>query len=126
MRGRSQTKWWGVVLEAPDAHSLAEFYTRVLDWPLARSEPGWAVIKQPGVDTYLAFQASTDYAPPVWPSTPGSQQMMMHLDIEVDDLDTAVTEWIGLGATLAPYQPQDDVRVLLDPAGHPFCLYLDK
>jgi catechol 2,3-dioxygenase-like lactoylglutathione lyase family enzyme len=28
------------------------------------------------------------------------------------------------GPTLAEYQPQDDVRVLLDPAGHPFCLYL--
>jgi hypothetical protein len=23
------------------------------------------------------------------------------------------------------HQPQDDVRVMLDPAGHPFCLYVD-
>jgi len=22
-------------------------------------------------------------------------------------------------------QPQDDVRVMLDPAGHPFCLFAD-
>ena len=28
------------------------------------------------------------------------------------------------GATLPSFQPQDDVRVCLDPAGHPFCLYL--
>ena len=27
------------------------------------------------------------------------------------------------GATLADYQPQEDVRVMLDPAGHPFCLF---
>jgi hypothetical protein len=24
---------------------------------------------------------------------------------------------------VAGHQPQPDVRVLLDPAGHPFCLY---
>ena len=30
----------------------------------------------------------------------------------------------GLGATLAEFQPQDEVRVLFDPAGHPFCLYV--
>jgi hypothetical protein len=24
------------------------------------------------------------------------------------------------------FEPQEDVRVLLDPAGHPFCLYLDE
>ncbi len=28
------------------------------------------------------------------------------------------------GATLAAFQPQDDVRVWIDPAGHPFCLYV--
>ena len=32
---------------------------------------------------------------------------------------------VELGATLHEHQPQDDVRVMLDPAGHPFCLYLD-
>ncbi len=30
------------------------------------------------------------------------------------------------GATLADTQPQDDVRVLLDPVGHPFCLVLQS
>ena len=28
------------------------------------------------------------------------------------------------GATRAAHQPRDDLRVLLDPAGHPFCLFL--
>jgi hypothetical protein len=27
-----------------------------------------------------------------------------------------------LAATKADFQPQDNVRVFLDPAGHPFCL----
>ena len=50
--------------------------------------------------------------------------MSMHLDIEVDDLDAAGARAVAAGATLAGYQPQDDVRVYLDPAGHPFCLFL--
>jgi hypothetical protein len=60
---------------------------------------------------------------PVWPEVEGSQQMMMHLDIEVEDLPAAVEHAVELGATEAGFQPQDNVRVMLDPAGHPFCLY---
>lgn len=48
--------------------------------------------------------------------------MMMHLDIEVNDLSSAVEDAFALGAT--DFQPQDDVRVLFDPAGHPFCLFV--
>ena len=51
--------------------------------------------------------------------------MMMHLDIAVDDLAGAVADAVELGATLHEHQPQDEVHVMLDPAGHPFCLYLD-
>jgi predicted enzyme related to lactoylglutathione lyase len=60
---------------------------------------------------------------PVWPAGPGDQQMMLHLDIEVDDLEAAVAHAVAAGAAVADFQPQQDVRVLLDPAGHPFCLW---
>jgi hypothetical protein len=49
--------------------------------------------------------------------------MQLHLDLEVDDLDAAVAHAMAVGASQAGYQPQDHVRVMLDPAGHPFCLY---
>jgi hypothetical protein len=49
---------------------------------------------------------------------------VMHLDIEVDDLEAAGAHAVAAGAVLADYQPQDDVRVYLDPAGHPFCLWV--
>lgn len=49
--------------------------------------------------------------------------MMLHLDFEVTDLEGEVSRALSLGATLAKSQPQENVRVLLDPAGHPFCLY---
>jgi len=49
--------------------------------------------------------------------------MMMHLDIAVDDFEAGVAWALQAGATLAGYQPQEHVRVLLDPAWHPFCLF---
>lgn len=63
---------------------------------------------------------------PVWPTEPGKPQMSMHLDVEVDDLEAAVSYAEGVGAEQASYQPQETVRVMLDPAGHLFCLYLDE
>jgi len=51
---------------------------------------------------------------------------MMHFDFQVGDLDSAVAEALALGVTVAGHQPQGNVRVLLDPAGHLFCLCRDK
>ena len=50
----------------------------------------------------------------------------MHFDFQVADLDAGVAIAVASGATLAEYQPQEHVRVLFDPAGHPFCLCLDE
>ncbi len=114
------------MLDAPDAPALARFYARLLGWRIGKEEPGWATVAPPDGVAYLGFQTSPQYVPPVWPPADGQQQMMMHLDLEVADLDTAVARAIEAGATLAAYQPQDKVRVLLDPVGHPFCLYVDQ
>ena len=67
------------------------------------------------------FQQATGYRAPVWPPVEGEQRPMMHFDFQVGDLDSAVAEAVALGASLAAAQPQQNVRVLLDPAGHPFC-----
>ena len=61
----------------------------------------------------------------MWPPAVGQQRAMMHFDFQVGDLDAAVSDALALGASLAAEQPQENVRVLLDPAGHPFCLCLD-
>ena len=73
----------------------------------------------------LSFQLEADHVPPIWPQGPGDQQMQLHLDIRVEDLVAATGFAQSLGARVAEFQPQDDVRVLLDPAGHPFCLFTD-
>lgn len=69
-------------------------------------------------------QHNPDCVRPVWPVRAGEQQMMLHLDFEVADLDAEVARAVGLGAELPEHQPQEKVRVLLDPAGHHFCLYV--
>jgi predicted enzyme related to lactoylglutathione lyase len=126
MRGRAKEPWWGTVIEAPDARALAAFYSELLDWPIVNADSGGAMIKPPQEFVYVSFQTAAGFTPPVWPPADGSQRMTMHLDIEVEDLDAAVADAVVLGATVAWFQPQENVRVLLDPAGHPFCLYVDN
>ena len=111
-------------LDAPDAHELAQFYRGLLGWPTRKEEPDWIEIAPPGGGAGLSFQTELLFTRPQWPTTGAEQQMMMHLDIEVDDLPSAVDHALALGATSADVQPQDDVRVLLDPVGHPFCLFV--
>ncbi len=112
------------VLDAPDARELAAFYRGLLDWPVREDQPDWVMLAPPEGGAGLSFQTEPHFVRPQWPSTPDRQQMMIHLDIEVDDLPWAVAHARALGATLADLQPQEDVRVLLDPVGHPFCLFV--
>ncbi len=114
----------GTNIGAPDANALADFYRRLLGWTTITEEPGWVILRPPGGGHSLNFQAEERYVRPVWPAGPGDQQMMTHLEIRVDDLEAAVAHAVAQGATLAGFQPQEHVRVCLDPAGHPFCLWL--
>jgi catechol 2,3-dioxygenase-like lactoylglutathione lyase family enzyme len=112
----------GVVLSTPDARRLAAFYRRLLNAETEVDKGHWIslVTRQGGVR--LSFHQDEHYRPPVWPSEDGEQQMMAHLDIDVADLEAACAHALRAGARLADFQPQADVRVLLDPDGHPFCL----
>jgi catechol 2,3-dioxygenase-like lactoylglutathione lyase family enzyme len=112
------------VLDSPDARALADFYRRLLGWEVRQDEPGWVALRAPDGGAALSFQTEAAYVSPTWPSGTDAQQMMLHLDIEVDDLAAASAHAESVGATLAEYQPQASVRVYLDPAGHPFCLWV--
>jgi catechol 2,3-dioxygenase-like lactoylglutathione lyase family enzyme len=134
MRGRTQDDgttrrdlrhdYWGVVLDTPDAPALARFYAGLLGWELAVKDATYATVGPPDGVSYLGFQTSPEYVEPVWPPVDGAQQMMLHLDFEVEDLEAAVGHARELGAREAGHQPQESVRVMLDPVGHPFCLYV--
>lgn len=113
---------------------LARFYADLLGWRVAASDPpapdeppdgGWAQVGPPEGETGLTlnFEHERHFARPVWPAEAGRPVATQHLDVHVDDLDAAVDRAVGYGAVLAAVQPQDDVRVLIDPDGHPFCLF---
>lgn len=89
----------GPTLDATDPIALAEFYERLLGWPIVRREgprsgnpptDGWAMLRAPAGDMKIEVQWEPHYRPPVWPSVAGEQVMMVHLDIGVDDLDSGV------------------------------------
>ncbi len=122
----------GPTLDAADPLALADFYARLLGWeiveregprPGSPPEDGWAKLRSNIGDDKLEIQWSPGHRPPTWPPVEGEQQMMMHLDIAVDDLDAGIAWAVECGAAVAEHQPQADVRVLLDPEGHPFCLF---
>jgi catechol 2,3-dioxygenase-like lactoylglutathione lyase family enzyme len=127
-----RTRISAAVLDSRDPRALAEFYERLLGWMVVVSEParpgepaadGWVMLRSPEGGTGLSFQYDATYTPPAWPALHGEQQMMVHLDIAVEKLDKGVAFAREIGARLSDHQPQDDVRVMLDPAGHPFCLF---
>jgi predicted enzyme related to lactoylglutathione lyase len=109
-----------IVIDCPDPAALAAFYGALLDWKVEASAD-WAEIRADG--QCICFQPVEGYVPPKWPAQEVPQQM--HLDVMVDDLDTAEAAVLELGATKPEHQPGTTFRVFLDPAGHPFCLCVD-
>ncbi len=111
------------MLDTDDVDALTRFYSELRGWAIwKQDDEGSALDVGEGV-AYLSIQLNPDYMRPVWPAGQGDQQMMLHLDFEVTDLAAETARAVELGAELPEHQPQDNVRVLLDPAGHPFCLY---
>jgi catechol 2,3-dioxygenase-like lactoylglutathione lyase family enzyme len=129
---RPGLRWRGLCLDCADAEELAAFYARVLGWEIAARDEdgGWILLRSPEGGVTLSFQAEDWYRPPVWPEQSDAQAKMLHLEIEVDDVDAAVATVVAAGGRIAPNQPPDrdprQLRVMLDPAGHPFCLYDDE
>lgn len=108
-------------VDCPDPAALADFYAALLGMHRIVEAPDGGIVAITDDSSVLAFLRVADYVAPTWPE-PGQLQQM-HLDVSVADLDDAVTRAVALGARVASHQPQPSGwRVLVDPAGHPFCL----
>jgi hypothetical protein len=123
----------GPVLDAADAVGLARFYAQLLDWEVREQEAprpgypptdGWARLWSPDGRQKIEVQGEPLYTRPTWPPVAGEQQMMLHLDVVVADLDAGVAWAQELGAVVAEPQlhEHDEHVVMLDPEGHPFCM----
>ncbi len=122
-------------IDCADAEELARFYCEVFGWvETGRDDPdtraggsGWIAVSGPDGGPAVSFQAEEWYQPPTWPEAHGPQTKMMHFEVAVDDLDAATALVVRAGGRVAPHQPDDrdprHLRVMLDPAGHPFCLF---
>ena len=101
-------------LDCSDPQRLADFYLALLGGRQLWAKESSVGVQLPGA--VLVVQRVEPYVPPVWPGS-----AIVHLDLSADDIDVAAERAVTLGATW-PAQPDPRWRVLLDPAGHPFCL----
>lgn len=114
-----------VVLSTPDPRELAAFYAQLLGWSVVTSDPGWVRLRHPDQERPgLSFQREPGDVPPTWPARDGGVPMQAHLDLLVDDLDVEQARAVALGASIEAHQPAPGVRVMRDPHGHVFCLFL--
>jgi catechol 2,3-dioxygenase-like lactoylglutathione lyase family enzyme len=133
---RPEIRMSGPVLDAPDVALLTHFYEQFLGWEVEALEgprpgyppgDGWSRLRPEDRSTKIEIQFEEHYVRPVWPGAAGEQGMQLHLDIWVDDLAAGVAWALKCGATEAEQQPEDRdrtrLRIMLDPAGHPFCLW---
>lgn len=111
-----------VVLDCPDPQALAAFYARLLGWRVRAADDGdegWVVLVDGDGTHRMAFQRAADYQPPTWPDP--TRPQMLHLDLDVADMDAAHEFAVSAGARLLD-DSHASFRVFADPAGHPFCL----
>lgn len=108
-----------VTMDCADPQALAAFWAAMLGGEIAFVSEAAVGIRTDWV--WMAAMRIDDYVAPTWPDAAVPKQI--HLDLDVTDPDAAVAEAIALGAVEAAFQPAPELhRILLDPAGHPFCL----
>lgn len=109
-----------VTIDCPEPKVLGDFYKTLTGWEVIHTSDAFVGLSNEN-GLWIGFQQVKDYRQPEWPSQQVPQQF--HLDFAVENLDAAQQSAVELGATSATDQPSPDRwRVMLDPAGHPFCL----
>lgn len=127
------------VLDCVRPRPLADFYRDLLGYAYRPGDEtpadgeDWLVLRPTGGGQGLAFQANPAYVEPVWtpqPDRPGDQQMMVHLDLTVPDVEILEQQRVRVlelgGAVLLDRtdDAEEPLYVFADPAGHPFCIFV--
>ncbi|HXH76926.1 VOC family protein [Nocardioides sp.] len=111
----------GIVIDCPEPRALAEFYQELLGAKRVEDSAEWVTLSLAGGLPSFSLQRTDRYQAPDWNS--GLPPQQMHLDVLVDNLDTAEAQVLSLGGTLLDGSDKPiGFRVYADPVGHPFCL----
>jgi len=129
-----------VVLDATDARALGEFYRQLLGYlyrpgdeapPAGQRDPqgeDWLVLRDGTGEARLAIQQVAELPTATWPDPQVPQQL--HLDMTVrtsDELAAQRDRAVALGARVLldrSTDPEEELYVFADPAGHPFCIFV--
>ena len=108
-----------VSLDAIDPLTEAEFWRDLLGLQIMWQNDDFVALR--GAAVLITVHRIRDHRRPQWPT--GEVPKQLHFELAVSDLDEGEQAAVALGATLASTQPNPDRwRVLIDPAGHPFCV----
>jgi predicted enzyme related to lactoylglutathione lyase len=114
-----------VVFDASDMDAESSFWAGVLGGTVDVDDD-WHMVMVDG-EPLIGVQLAPNHVAPEWPD--GSPQQI-HMDLWVEDFETAHSDVIALGAEVL--RAADDLeavegfQVYADPAGHPFCLCWDR
>ncbi|HKF34053.1 MAG TPA: VOC family protein [Jatrophihabitantaceae bacterium] len=113
-------EWMALTVDCPEPNLMADFYAALLGGRVTRRIATEANVT--AGDRLINFRLAPDYRPPTWPSS--EVPLHSHFEYVVADPQAAVETLVRLGGSLAPHQDSDNPHlvVMLDPAGHPFCL----
>lgn len=109
-----------ISIDCGEVGPVAEFWAQALGYEQVASDGETYAMLQGASGPALGFGVVEGFEAPAWPNPHGSKQF--HLDLAAEDVDAEVERLVGLGATKVDPQPGETWTVLLDPAGHPFCV----
>ncbi|MFY4719411.1 VOC family protein [Streptomyces sp. LaBMicrA B280] len=113
-------RYAAVTFDCADPAELARFYAGLLGYRTLFATDDFVLLGTEGAPG-LGFTRVADHRPPTWPDP--AQGKQAHVELGVDDLADAERRALELGAGKPGFQPGGQRwTVLLDPAGHPFCI----
>lgn len=111
------------------AQAVAHFYEELLGYKVIDpGGPNWRQLADPVTGLHLNIQGEKWYEPPTWPEEMGKFTKMLHFEVMTEDLEVTVRTAVEAGGRESPWQPptrnRERIRIMLDPAGHPLCVFL--
>lgn len=112
-----------VCIDCAESGLMVAFYSRMFGWEETHRDGNFVIMRDPRTGCHYSFDPmGSKYRPPTWPERAEGRDKQMHFEVGCDDLDAGVAFALECGARLAEHQGREDLRVMLDPAGHVFCL----